>query len=190
MVGLGNPGEEYARTRHNGGFLLLDALRVRWRFPAFRRLGRAGVTDGVVSDQTVVLIQPRTYMNESGSALRSLTDDPDFAPARDLLVLVDDAAIPLGTFRLRARGTAGGHNGLKSVQGALRSTEYARLRIGIGPVPEGLEDLAAFVLAEFTDEERATLDALLPTMADAVECWLADGIDTAMNRFNRLRDSE
>lgn len=190
MVGLGNPGEEYAHTRHNAGFLLADALRSRWGFPPFRRLGRAGVTDGTVHDRTVVLMKPRTYMNESGNALRSLVDDPDFLPARDLLILVDDAAIPLGTFRLRATGSAGGHNGLKSIQGALRSMDYGRLRIGVGPIPEGLDDLAEFVLAELPPDDRAALDTLLPTMADAVECWIADGIETAMNRFNRLRDSE
>jgi PTH1 family peptidyl-tRNA hydrolase len=133
----------------------------------------------------VVVVKPQTYMNLSGAALRPLLADPEVTPARDLLVLVDDAAIPLGTFRLRARGSAGGHNGLKSVEAALLSREYARLRIGVGPAPEGLDDLADFVLAPFERDEMAALEPLWAVMADAVECWMSDGIDTAMTKFNQ-----
>ncbi|HET7038948.1 MAG TPA: aminoacyl-tRNA hydrolase, partial [Gemmatimonadales bacterium] len=110
---------------------------------------------------------------------------PNFDAARDLLVLVDEAALPTGTFRLRARGSAGGHNGLKSVEAALQSREYARLRIGVGPPPEGLDDLADYVLAPFDREDLELLDPLWPVMADAVECWLTEGIEIAMRRFNR-----
>lgn len=132
----------------------------------------------------VVVVKPHTYMNLSGTALRPLLAEPDFDPARDLLVLVDDVAIPLGTFRVRARGSAGGHNGLKSIEATLRSREYPRLRIGVGPVPEDVEDLADFVLAPFAGDEWATLDPLWPVMADAVECWMRDGTDAAMQQFN------
>jgi PTH1 family peptidyl-tRNA hydrolase len=132
----------------------------------------------------VAVIKPHTYMNLSGAALRPLLADPAFDPARDLLVLVDDAAIPLGTFRLRARGSAGGHNGLRSVEDTLRSREYARLRVGVGPAPEGTEDLADFVLAPFAQDEVDALAPLWPVMVDAVECWVTDGIDEAMQRFN------
>lgn len=126
-------------------------------------------------------------MNLSGDAIAPLMAQPEFVPAHHLLVLVDDAALPLGTFRLRARGSSGGHNGLESVEQVLGSRTYARLRIGIGPVPEGLEDLADFVLAPFTRVELAALNDLVPQMADAAECWVAEGIQRAMNRFNKRR---
>lgn len=124
-------------------------------------------------------------MNRSGGALASLRAADAFDPAQDLLVLVDDVALDVGRFRVRGAGSAGGHNGLKSVEGVLRRQDYARLRIGVGPRPMGLDDLADFVLDRFTPEERAALDALLDPMAEAVECWLDEGIERAMNRFNR-----
>ena len=111
-------------------------------------------------------------MNRSGSALASLRADPTFDPARDLLILVDDFQIPLGTFRLRTEGSAGGHNGLKSIEGALQSPQYARLRIGVGPLPEGIEDWADHVLAPFEPEEREQVESLLPRMIEEVEKWL------------------
>jgi peptidyl-tRNA hydrolase, PTH1 family len=129
-------------------------------------------------------MEPQTYMNRSGAALATLRTQPEFDPARDLLILVDDVALPMGRFRLRGAGSSGGHNGLKSVEGALQRQDYARLRIGVGPPPLGLEDLADFVLGDFTDEERATLRGLLDPMAEAVECWLDEGIEKAMSRFN------
>jgi PTH1 family peptidyl-tRNA hydrolase len=124
-------------------------------------------------------------MNRSGAALAPLLALPDFDPARDLLILVDDVALPIGRYRLRGAGSAGGHNGLKSVDGTLRRQDYARLRIGVGPVPAGLEDLADYVLAPFPAEERRALDELLNPMADAVECWVEHGIERAMATYNR-----
>ena len=124
-------------------------------------------------------------MNRSGAAIAPLLSLPDFDPAQHLLILVDDVALPLGRFRLRGAGSAGGHNGLKSVEGVLRRQDYARLRIGVGPAPAGLDDLADYVLAEFDREERATLEDLLPPMAEAVECWVEEGVERAMTRFNR-----
>lgn len=135
----------------------------------------------------VAVVKPQTYMNLSGDALEPLLRQPEFDPPHDLLVLVDDAALPLGTFRLRARGSSGGHNGLESVEQALGSRAYPRLRIGIGPVPEDVDDLADFVLAPFTRREAAVLREILPEMAEAAECWVAEGIQRAMNRFNRKR---
>jgi PTH1 family peptidyl-tRNA hydrolase len=139
-----------------------------------------------VAGEAVLVVKPQTYMNRSGAALGALVADPEFLPSRDLLVLVDDVAIPLGAFRLRPEGSAGGHNGLKSVEGALMSPAYARLRIGVGPKPDAIEDLSDFVLAPFEPEELAALDPLWPIMSDAVECWVADGIDDAMKRYNHL----
>ncbi len=124
-------------------------------------------------------------MNRSGAALGPLLDDPAFDPARDLLVLVDDIATDLGRFRLRGAGSSGGHNGLKSIEGVLRRQDYARLRIGVGPLPPGTPDLADYVLDVFPRDERDAVDGLLDTMADAAACWTAEGIERAMTRFNR-----
>ena len=118
------------------------------------------------------VLKPTTYMNASGAALASLRADPAFDPARDLLILVDDFAIPSGTFRLRSEGSAGGHNGLKSVESALLSQQYARLRIGVGPLPEGVSDWSEYVLAPFTPEQREQVEAVMPELVDAVEKWL------------------
>ena len=109
---------------------------------------------------------------------------PDFDPAQHLLVLVDDVALPAGRFRLRGAGTAGGHNGLKSIEGSLQRQDYARLRIGVGAKPPEIDDLADWVLSDFTGEERAALEGLLDPMADAVECWLVEGIEKAMTKHN------
>jgi PTH1 family peptidyl-tRNA hydrolase len=114
-------------------------------------------------------------MNRSGAALASLRTDATFTPARDLLILVDDFQIPLGTFRLRTDGSAGGHNGLKSIEGALQSQQYARLRIGVGPLPEGTGDWADYVLAPFEPEQLEQVEALLPQMIEAVDRWLREG---------------
>jgi PTH1 family peptidyl-tRNA hydrolase len=138
-----------------------------------------------VLDQTVRLLKPQTYMNRSGAALGPFRGRAEFDPAADLLVLVDDIALPPGRFRLRGAGSAGGHNGLKSIEGVLRRQDYARLRIGVGAKPPEWADLADWVLSRFARDERATLDALLDPMADAVECWLAEGIERAMTRYNR-----
>ena len=134
----------------------------------------------------MIIVKPQTYMNLSGVALRPLLAEPTFDAARDLLILVDDAAIRLGTFRLRAEGSPGGHNGLRSIEDALRSRAYGRLRIGVGPVPEGLDDLADFVLAPFEPAELDTLATRMPLMMEALECWVTDGIEEAMQRFNHL----
>ena len=172
VVGLGNPGPEYAATRHNAGFLLADAVARHWNLPPFRRAERARATEGTVSGVPVRILKPTTFMNRSGAALASLRADPAFAPARDLLILVDDFQIPLGTFRFRPDGSAGGHNGLKSIEGALQSQQYARLRIGVGPLPEGTGDWADYVLNAFEPAELEQVESLIPQMIDAVDKWL------------------
>ncbi|HKA60015.1 MAG TPA: aminoacyl-tRNA hydrolase [Gemmatimonadales bacterium] len=172
VVGLGNPGPEYAATRHNAGFLLADALAAHWQLPPFRRAERARATEGMVAGAAVRILKPTTFMNRSGAALASLRADPTFTPARDLLILVDDFQIPLGTFRFRPEGSAGGHNGLKSIESALQSQQYARLRIGVGPLPEGIGDWADYVLNNFEPEEREQVESLMPQMIEAVEKWL------------------
>ena len=177
VVGLGNPGSEYAATRHNAGFWLADALVAHWGLPPFRRAERARATEGVVAGVPVRVLKPTTFMNRSGAALASLRADPAFDPAADLLVLVDDFQIPCGTFRLRAEGSAGGHNGLKSIEGALQSPRYARLRIGVGPLPEGVTDWADYVLAPFTAEQSEQVEALMPEMLAAADRWVRSGVE-------------
>ena len=122
-------------------------------------------------------------MNRSGAAIGPLLDLPGFDPSRDLLVLVDEVALPLGRFRLRGAGSAGGHNGLKSVEGVLRRQDYARLRIGVGPRPAGLDELSDYVLDDFGKREEAVVRELLPTLTDALDLWLRNGIVSVMNRF-------
>lgn len=191
-MGLGNPGAAYAETRHNAGFWLADALRERWRLPPFRRRGPTLASGGPTPAGAVYLLKPQTMMNASGAALSGLRADVPDAPLDDLLVLVDDVAIPTGTFRLRAKGSAGGHNGLKSVDAAIGTQWYARLRIGVGPAPPlyDEDDLPDFVLSPLPPDERQAVAGLLPAMGDAVECWMSEGVDRAMALFNRRPAAE
>lgn len=184
VCGLGNPGAEYASTRHNAGWWVVEQARLEWRFPSFRRHGRARSSEGMLGREPVLLIEPLTYMNRSGVALVPLARVPDFDIRRDLLVIVDDAALDVGRIRLRAGGSSGGHNGLASVEASLRCRDYARLRIGVGRTPPGL-DLADWVLSPFEPEDEAEIRALLPEFVAAAELWVNDGIEAAANRFNR-----
>jgi peptidyl-tRNA hydrolase, PTH1 family len=184
IVGLGNPGSEYDATRHNVGWWMLDRLAHDWRFGAYGRDGPALKSKGVVGEHTVLLVKPVTYMNRSGLALRFLQELEAFDPAQDLLVVVDDAALDVGRVRFRPKGSPGGHNGLKSVSGILRSDEYPRLRIGVGKAPEGV-DLVDWVLSSMPVEDEDVVVGLLPELTGAVETWLAEGTEAAMNRFNR-----
>lgn len=152
--------------------MLADALAAHWSLPPFRRAERARATEGEVGGVPVRVLKPTTYMNRSGAALASLRADPAFDAARDLLILVDDFQIPIGTFRFRPDGSAGGHNGLKSIEGSLQSQQYARLRVGVGPLPDGIGDWADYVLAPFEPEQIEQVDSLTPKMIDEVEKWL------------------
>jgi PTH1 family peptidyl-tRNA hydrolase len=185
ILGLGNPGKDYERTRHNVGWWVVDHLADVWRFEGWRKDGDARVASGNVGRTKVRLVKPQTYMNLSGAALRPYVRRPFWAAAKDLLVVVDEVALPLGRYRFRAKGSAGGHNGLKSVEGAVGTQEYARLRIGIRP-PDDRRDvgnLSDFVLDDFGKGEAEVIRSLLPTLADAIELWLGDGIIPVMNRF-------
>jgi PTH1 family peptidyl-tRNA hydrolase len=184
IVGLGNPGREYAHTRHNVGWWVLDHLADVWRLEPWRRNGDALVTDLGRGNTRVRLAKPQTYMNLSGSMLRPYLRREGWSASSDLLVVVDEVALPLGAFRLRAAGSAGGHNGLKSIEAALGTREYARLRIGIQP-DRVVGDLADFVLDRFSAAERDVVRTLLPTLEEVVETWLREGAIAAMNRFNR-----
>ena len=164
---------------------MADHLAARWGLGPFRRGERSRQAEGTWDGHDVHVIKPQTYMNRSGAAIAPLRDVSGFDPATHLLVLSDDAALPVGRFRVRGAGSAGGHNGLKSIEAALQRQDYARLRIGVGPVPAGLDDLADFVLGPLEADEARAIDELLDPMADAVECWLLEGVERAMNRFNR-----
>jgi PTH1 family peptidyl-tRNA hydrolase len=187
IVGLGNPGRGYERTRHNVGWMVLDHLADVWRFDGWRRDGDSVVAAGRAVGRAVRLVKPQTFMNLSGAALRPYLRRPMFDPTQDLLVIVDDAALPLGRLRLRAEGSAGGHNGLRSIEDALSSRTYARARIGVAPEDPRRRgaDLADFVLSPFAKDERAELVAQMPRLTSAVETWLTDGIERAMNLYNR-----
>jgi PTH1 family peptidyl-tRNA hydrolase len=187
IVGLGNPGRSYAETRHNVGWWVVDHLADVWRFDGWRKDHDALVANGALHGSRLRLLKPQTYMNLSGGALRPYLRREGFSAASDLLIVVDEVALPVGRFRLRAQGSAGGHNGLKSIEGAVGGREYARLRIGVGPPPERRRegDLADYVLDRLAKSERATLTALLPALADTVETWVREGVAKAMSLHNR-----
>ena len=185
ILGLGNPGREYEQTRHNVGWWALDHLADVWHLDGWRRDGETLTLAGTVAGHPVRLVKPQTYMNLSGQVMRPYLRRPAWSAASDLMVVVDEVALPLGSYRLRARGSAGGHNGLRDVERALGTQDYARLRIGIKPEdPRRIGNLADFVLSPFGKDERAVVVDLLPRLADAIEIWLRDGITKAMNAHN------
>ena len=192
VVGLGNPGPEYERTRHNVGWWMVDHLADVWRIEGWKRDGDARVASANVAGQRVRLVKPQTYMNLSGGALRPYLRREGFRYMKDLLIIVDEVALPVGSFRIRAGGSAGGHNGLKSIEGAVGSQEYARLRIGVGPLDPSRRrgDLADYVLGDFGKSEEKDVRALLPTLTELVDVWVAEGAHKAMNRFNRMGKRE
>ena len=188
ILGLGNPGRQYEATRHNVGWWVLDHLADVWHFDGWKRDGEAMVSNAAVAGTRVRLIKPHTYMNLSGNVLRNYLRRPFWAAPRDLLVVVDDVALPVGRFRIRARGSAGGHNGLRSIETAIGNQEYARLRIGVGPTEERrniYEGLSDFVLAPFARDEREDILELIPRIGAAIEIWLREGPERAMNAYNR-----
>jgi len=184
IVGLGNPGKRYERTRHNAGFLAVDRLARRWslawateaRFDArSARVDREG--------RRVLLVQPQTFMNRSGDAVGRYVTYYRVALDR-MLVVVDDADLELGTLRLKPRGSSGGHHGLESIESHLGTREYARLRIGIGRRPEGPREITDYVLGRFEPSEWRGFERVLERSADQMECWMAAGMSVAMNRYN------
>ncbi len=182
VVGLGNPGPEYARTRHNVGFRCVDLLASRHGVTLSRRHRSAAVGEGEIEGRRVVLARPRTFVNRSGAAVSYLLTRYAASP-QGLLVVYDEMELPLGRVRLRPRGGAGGHNGLKSILGAAGSGEVPRLRVGIGRPPPGV-DPVEYVLGEPSGEEESALSGAVELSVEIVRAVLADGIDAAMNRYN------
>jgi PTH1 family peptidyl-tRNA hydrolase len=183
VVGLGTPGEEYVRTRHNAGFLVVDALAARLGVPFRRRGGSAEVADGRARERPFVLLKPMTYMNCSGEPMKAVARDLDLSLG-DTLVVLDEFQLDLGRIRVRGDGSDGGHNGMKSVIAAFGTTEIPRLRLGIGPIP-GRMPPEVFVLRPFKSDEREELDFAVVRAADAAADWI-DGatVETLMNRYN------
>jgi PTH1 family peptidyl-tRNA hydrolase len=182
LLGLGNPGPEYARTRHNLGFMVVDELARRHGVAVKERSRLALTGRGQVAGHEVLLAKPRTYMNLSGQAAVSLLATLRLPP-RCMLVLVDDFNLPLGRLRLRRSGSPGGHNGLASITQALGTQDFPRLRLGIGPVPAGV-DVVDWVLEEFYPDERQAVRDMIERAADCVECLLREGFEAAAQRFN------
>ncbi len=186
IVGLGNPGAEYARTRHNVGWWVVDHFAETWHFDGWKRDGESLVTTAVLGGVRTRLIKPLTYMNLSGAVLKPYLRRPTWAAATDLLVVVDEVALPLGSFRVRASGSSGGHNGLKSIEAAVGNRDYARLRVGIRPDEQQRQigSLTDFVLGVATGAERESIQTLMPVLLQAADTWLHEGILPAMNLFN------
>jgi len=180
IVGLGNPGRQYADTRHNMGFFVVDELARRVNAPESRKRFRAEISEARRDADRFVLVMPQTYMNESGVTVREIVRWYKVAHTQ-VLIVVDDLDLPFGQIRLRARGSAGGHNGLKSIFGLLGTQEIPRLRIGIG---RGPGEAKAHVLARFSREEEAHLPAVIAAAADVVERWADYGMVDAMNVAN------
>ena len=182
IVGLGNPGPEYEQTRHNAGFMVVRRFADRFGPVSFGSKFQSQVGEVRLAEQRCMLLLPMTYMNRSGQAVRAVVDYFDVDPLVDLLVVVDDVALPVGRIRVRAQGGSGGHNGLRDVESVLGSKRFARLRIGIDP--PGRATQTAHVLGRFSRDEVQTLDPALDTACDAIACWVEHGIDQAMNRYN------
>jgi PTH1 family peptidyl-tRNA hydrolase len=187
IVGLGNPGEEYARTRHNIGFRCVNLVARRHGLDFDGKRAKARVAEGQIAGQRVALAKPFTYMNLVGQSIVGLCQWYKIQPAQQLLLIYDDLDLPFGVLRLRERGSAGTHNGMKSVIGQLGSQVFPRIRFGVGQGPPG-RDAARYVLGRFTRDEESQLPALQARVADAVEVILREGFTMAMNRYNRTTD--
>lgn len=183
IVGLGNPGYEYHLTPHNLGFMAVDRLAQECGVEISRREAQALVAPATLEQEDVLLAKPQTFMNLSGLAVAKLLAKYELEPA-DLLVLVDDVNLPLGTLRIRRRGSAGGHKGLMSIIGALQADEFVRLRLGVGSVGP-LEEVTAYVLAPFSSADLEKVAEMLDRAHEAVRAILKEGVAKAMNRFNR-----
>jgi len=183
LFGLGNPGDRYAETRHNAGFMVLDTLAGKWRARFRSRPGRR-VARAEFAGHAVTLVEPLLYMNESGVPVREhLAEEPD-----DFIVVCDDLALPFGRLRIRPKGSDGGHNGLASIIYHLETDRFPRLRVGIGEPPADVEG-AEYVLDRFLPEEAERWPEVLKRAADACACFVADGLEAAMNRYNPAEEA-
>ncbi|MBQ2677725.1 MAG: aminoacyl-tRNA hydrolase [Oscillospiraceae bacterium] len=186
ITGLGNPGRKYENTRHNLGFITVDRLAEEHGISVTKSKHKALIGEGRISGQKVLLVKPQTFMNLSGEAVRAVMDYYK-EPVENLLVIYDDADIPAGAVRIRKKGGAGTHNGMKSVVSCLGDDGFARIRIGIGTQDD--RDIVDHVLGGFTREEADVMREAVLTAVSAVECMLSEGIDIAMNEYNTRKET-
>jgi PTH1 family peptidyl-tRNA hydrolase len=187
IVGLGNPGPQYVRTRHNLGFEAVDLLARRLGVAFSKEKHNGLIAEAAEGAERFLLVKPMTFMNRSGDCVAALARNKVFDPA-DILVAVDEVALPLGRLRLRPGGSAGGHNGLKSLIERLGSPDFPRVRMGVGAKEAG-RDLASHVLSRFRPEEWPAAEAMVARAADAMLCWVTHGIEETMNRYNAGPDA-
>jgi PTH1 family peptidyl-tRNA hydrolase len=185
VVGLGNPGNKYHGTRHNVGYAVIDSLAAAAGVTRFQERFQSEIAEWTCEDNKVLLAKPMTFMNLSGRAVRSILDFYQL-PVSDLLVVCDDVNLPLGKLRFRARGTHGGHNGLRDIQNHLGTTEYARLRIGVDA--PGQDNLVDHVLTRFKPGERQVIEDAVSLAAQGAEVWVRQGIEVCMNKYNAKSD--
>lgn len=184
IAGLGNPGKEYTGTRHNVGFRVIDALADKYDISVMNIKNRAMTGRGIIHGEKVILVKPITYMNASGESLRPLVDYYKIDPERELIVISDDIALPPGQIRIRKKGSAGGHNGLKNIILHLGSESFQRIRVGVGEKPKEY-DLVDYVLGHFSGEEKSLIEDGITKAIQAIEIMLTKDTDQAMNEFNR-----
>ncbi len=188
IVGLGNPTRQYEHTRHNVGFDAVDYLIDAYRIPYSGVKHKAMYGKGMIGSQKVIVAKPITYMNLSGEAVRELTDYYKVDPEHELIVLYDDISLSPGQIRIRKKGSAGGHNGIKNIIAQLGTQNFLRIKIGVGEKPKGW-DLAQYVLGHFPDDERKMVDEAIERTAKAVELLLQDEVDKAMNEYNCIKQT-
>ena len=184
IVGLGNPGAEYARTRHNAGFMVVERLAERWQVSwSWEQKFESRLAKAERAGRRLLLGEPQAYMNQSGEAVAKLAEYFR-APLNRMLVVVDDADLPLGEIRLRPQGASAGHHGLESIERHLGTRRYARLRIGIGRSESAVREITRHVLGRFRADESAVLEKVLDRATNQIECWLSEGMGKAMSQFN------
>ena len=187
IAGLGNPGRLYLHNRHNVGFHVVELLAKRWRLSFEHRKAKALLASGRIGEHDVVLAKPQTFMNLTGTSVAPLMRSLHLTPA-ELLVIYDDLDLPAGVVRLRANGSAGGHHGMESIIAQVGSREFARLRIGIGrPGDRSPDEVAEYVLGDFSGAERKEMAGVYERAADAVESVMANGLTAAMNTYNQQK---
>lgn len=184
IAGLGNPKKEYDNTRHNIGFAMIDALADKYQISVMDIKNKGMTGKGIINGQKVILVKPLTFMNLSGECIRALTDYYKIDPETELIVISDDISLPPGQIRVRKKGSAGGHNGLKNIIQHLGTEGFQRIRLGVGEKPKGY-DLADYVLGHFSKEEEASIKEGIGKAIEAAEMMLAGETDRAMNEFNR-----